>query len=149
MRRRNIVLSALAASALTLGAVAAPAFAEEEAAMSETESEILHSGVWTKKSYKSAGDWSIFQDGDKTYVKLSRDFKTRSAPDLKIFLSPLEARRTSGRNATDGSVLVAPLSSNEGEQIYEIPEGVDLTQFKSILIHCQQFSKLWSAADLV
>ncbi len=147
MKNRPVFLSALAAAALTISAVAAPSFAE----MTETaaaQSEVLHSGVWTKKSFRSAGGWSIVREGDKTFIKLDEDFRTRGAPDLKIFLSPLAASETNGRNATDGSVLVAPLSSNKGAQVYEIPEDVDLADFASVLIHCQEFSKLWSAADL-
>ena len=106
--------------------------------------DVFHS----KKTFKVSGTWTIYQDGGSTYVKLSSDFRTRNAPDLKIFLSPLAAADTNGGNATDGSVLVAPLTSNAGEQVYEISAGVDLAAFQSILIHCEQYSKLWSAADL-
>jgi electron transfer DM13 len=147
MRKRTIILSGITAVALTFGAVSAPAFAAEPA-VSTKASSVLFSGAWTKKSFKSSGTWEIFSEGDKTFVKLSADFKTRKAPDLKLFLSPLAAKDTNGRNATDGSVLVAPLTSNSGEQIYLIPDSVDFTQFKSILIHCEAYSKLWSAANI-
>ncbi|NOX83283.1 MAG: DM13 domain-containing protein [Alphaproteobacteria bacterium] len=147
MRKRFIILSGIAAIALTLGAVSAPAFAADTAVATKA-SELLFSGVWTKKSFKSSGTWEIFSEGDKTFVKLSADFKTRKAPDLKIFLSPLAAKDTNGRNAANGSVLIAPLTSRSGEQIYEIPEGIDFADFKSILIHCEAYAKLWSAADL-
>lgn len=148
MRSKHILFSALAAMTLSVGAVASPALADMHSAMNEASEQTLFSGSWTKKSFKSAGDWSIVKEHGKTYVKLSDDFRTRNAPDLKIFLSPLAASDTTGKNATQGSVLVAPLTSNSGAQAYEIPEGVDLAQFKSVLIHCEQYSKLWSAADL-
>ncbi|MEO1135454.1 MAG: DM13 domain-containing protein [Pseudomonadota bacterium] len=148
MNRRNVILSAVAASLLSAGAIASPAFADYHAAMSEAAGQTLYSGQWTKKSFKVSGDWSIIEKDGKTYIKLSSDFRTRNAPDLKIFLSPLAASETNGSNATQGSVLVAPLTSNSGAQTYEIPEGVDLSSFQSVLIHCEQFSKLWSAADL-
>ena len=138
------ILAAFAALFLTGFGLSAPA----AAAAAASEHEILHEGSWTKKSFRSAGTWTIYQEGDRTFVKLSADFRTRNAPDLKIFLSPTEAKKANGRNATNGSVLIAPLTSNAGEQVYEIPQSVDLASFKSILIHCQQFSKLWSAADL-
>ncbi len=147
MSKRNPTLSALAAIGLcftTAGAVSlTPAVA------AETVETVLHKGVWTKKSFKSSGDWSIVQTADGAiYVKLSDDFKTRRAPDLKIFLSPHAADDATGGNATDGALLVAELSSNRGGQAYEIPAGADLARFQSILIHCEAFSKLWSAADL-
>ena len=152
MRKKNIIMSAVAASFLTVGAFVAPALADEmkeAAADSMSETGILYAGQWTKKSFKVSGDWSIVRKGDKTYVELSEDFKTRRAPDLKIFLSPLAAAATNGSNATNGSVLIAPLSSNKGAQMYEISASVDIASFKSILIHCEAYSKLWSAADLI
>jgi len=147
MKFKFAIIGALAA----LGFAAMPAHAGQDmhVAMADSASaETQFSGSWKKKSFKSSGTWEIYADGDKTYVKLSADFRTRNAPDLKIFLSPLAAKETNGRNATTGSVLIAPLTSNAGEQVYEIPAGVNLADFKSILIHCEQYSKLWSAADL-
>jgi len=147
MRQRIVILSGIAALAISFGVIAAPAFAVETSVSAEA-GDLLYSGVWTKKSFKSSGAWEIFAEDGKTFVKLSDDFATRKAPDLKLFLSPLAAKDTSGKNATKGSVLIAPLTSNKGGQVYEIPEGVDLDDFKSILIHCEEYAKLWSAADL-
>lgn len=150
MNTANPIFIALASIGLAFAATA-PATADDETKtmMSDTGAhDTTYSGAWTKKSFKSSGTWEIYSDGDKSYVKLSADFRTRNAPDLKIFLSPLAANEATGKNATDGAVLVSPLSSNAGEQVYEIPADVDLADFKSILIHCEQYSKLWSAADL-
>ncbi|MEM8985261.1 MAG: DM13 domain-containing protein [Pseudomonadota bacterium] len=168
MTKRTIILSAIAASLLSAGAIAAPAFAADKDTMSDSSkmdkmsdgadmhkmtdtaaNETLYKGAWTKKSFKVAGDWSIVRENGKTYIDLSADFKTRNAPDLKVFLSPQEAKSTTGKNATDGALLVAPLSSNKGAQRFELPEGVDLASYKSVLIHCHAYSKLWSAADLI
>ncbi|MEL7486171.1 MAG: DM13 domain-containing protein [Pseudomonadota bacterium] len=142
------VLSAVAAATLSVSAFSAATIAQAvttEAAAAET---VVAQGSWTKKSFKSAGTWSIVEKDGAMYVELSDDFKTRNAPDLKIFLSPTAASAANGKNATDGSVLIAPLSSNKGGQSYPIPAGVDLASYSSILIHCEAYSKLWSASDL-
>lgn len=148
MRPLNMFLSAFAAVALTAAAFTAPAFTQFGAAAAEEGMQAIDRGSWTKKSFKVSGEWTIYSENGTTYVKLSSDFRTRNAPDLKIFLSPLSASEANGKNATDGSVLIAPLTSNRGEQIYEIPASVDVSDYQSILIHCEQYSKLWSAADL-
>ncbi|MHA7870836.1 MAG: DM13 domain-containing protein [Hyphococcus sp.] len=150
MTRRALFLSAIAATALSLTAGAGVAQAEpQEGASAAAEAAThLYSGAWTKKSFKSSGTWTIYQEDGRTFVKLSSDFRTRSAPDLKIFLSPLAASETTGKNATEGAFRVAELTSNAGEQIYEIPASVNLNDYQSILIHCEQYSKLWSASDL-
>ncbi len=149
MNTASPILVALASVGFAVAATAPAAAGQDlHVAMAEATAETLFTGDWTKKSFKSSGVWEIYSEAGKTYVKLSADFRTRNAPDLKIFLSPLAASETNGRNATTGSVLIAPLTSNAGEQVYEIPASVDLADFKSILIHCEQYSKLWSAADL-
>ena len=145
---KNVILSALAATVLTAAAAAAPALAAQSSDAAQDASETLHTGVWKKKTSKSSGEWSIVKEHGRTFVKLSDDFKTRKAPDLKIFLSPLSAAAANGKNATEGAVLISALSSHKGAQIYEIPAGVDLAAYKSILIHCEAYAKLWSAADL-
>lgn len=143
----KIVIAAIAAVSGALF-VAAPTATSFAALQESPGANVLHSGEWERKTQRSAGTWKIYEEGGKTYVSLSEEFRTRNAPDLKIFLSPLAAGETNGRNATDGSLLVAPLKSNRGAQTYELPDSVDLAAYKSILIHCEEFSKLWSAADL-
>ncbi len=109
---------------------------------------VKNKGTWTKKAYSVSGGWSIVEDGGKHYVKMDGSFKTKRGPDLKIFLSPTDAKSVKGSNATKGSIRVAVLKSNKGAQKYEIPSGTDLSNFNSIVIHCEKFSKLWSAAAL-
>ena len=129
-------ITALAfAALLTLGAVA-------------SADEMAPKGSWTKKNYSVSGEWSIVTKGDGTYVMLDENFKTRSAPDLKIFLSKKAAGDLTNRNATDGATRVVKLDSAKGAQAYKLPAGLDLSEFQSILIHCERFSKLWAVSPL-
>ena len=57
------------------------------------------SGSWTKKSFSVSGTWSIVEEGGKHFVVLSDDFKTKKAPDLKIFLSNHTVDSANGKNA--------------------------------------------------
>ena len=101
------------------------------------------SGTWTKKSFAIKGSWKI----ENQEISLS-NFSTKAAPDLKVFLSPLSASDLNNKNATTGAILVSKLQSVKGNQRYALPEGTDLSKYKSILIHCQKYSKLWGAASL-
>lgn len=139
--------SSFAISAMFLGTSALPVFPAASAAAQESET-VLHSGEWSKVSFKASGTWRIVQKDAKRFIELSSDFKTRNAPDLKIFLSSAPADTLTGRNATDSSVLVSELNSNRGAQRYELPEDLDLADFSSIMIHCERYTKLWSVSDL-
>lgn len=128
----------------TVQAVSPPTIEAPAAQMDKT----VASGVWTKKKFKSRGTWTVETKGGVTTVSLDEDFKTKNAPDLKILLSPLTVEEINSKNAINDSVLVSLLDSNKGAQSYVIPEGVDLSQYKSIVIHCELYTKLWSAAAL-
>lgn len=113
-----------------------------------TGQELNLSGKWTKKSYSISGSWKIFKSGDHYKLLLDDDFKTKSAPDLKIFLSKNDTNELSSENATNGAILVSKLSKASGKQEYIIKESIDILQYKSILLHCEEYSVLWGAADL-
>ena len=130
---------------ITLATVAVAAFFLF--ASSALAGDVVASGEWTKKSFNATGTWTVEQDGNDLVITLSEGFRTRNAPDLKLFFSPLAVAELNGQNATAGSVLIDELQSNRGGQTYRI-SGVDLADFQTIIIHCEQYSKLWSAAAL-
>jgi len=106
------------------------------------------SGSWVNKDYKVHGEWSIEQRGDQRVIKFNDKFKTKKGPDLKVFLSPQTIDDVTGATATDGALLVSALTNNKGEQEYVLPEGVEITDYKSLLIHCEAFSVLWGGGEL-
>lgn len=101
-----------------------------------------------KKKYKIKGDWSIVQEGGKTLIRFSDDFKTKSGPDLKVFLSPQTLDGVTGDTALEGAVTLGVLKSNKGTQDYVLPKGVSLANFNSVLIHCEAYSVLWGGGRL-
>ncbi len=100
------------------------------------------------KEYTVKGNWSIQKEGDKTYVKLHSNFKTKNGPDLKVFLHNSTIQTVSSKNALKGSVLLGALKSNKGEQKYLVPNNIDITNYKSVLIHCEKYTVLWGGGKL-
>ena len=123
---------------LGLAAIAAPSASAED----------LHRGTWTEKSFAIAGSWSIEKNADGHVLILDEAFKTKKAPDLKLFLSKQPLADTDGKNATRDAVLIAPLKSHKGGQRFSIPAGVDLSDYRTLLLHCEKYSKLWGGAPL-
>ena len=103
-------------------------------------------GTFTKKYQKITGEWKIIKDADGAKLVLSEDFKTRNAPDLKFILTNADVASMTGKNAMDGAVVISPLKSNKGEQVYALP--ANFKDFKTLALHCEQFSKLWGATDI-
>ena len=94
--------------------------------------------------HKGKGNVTVY----KETVFLEPDFKVGPGPDFHVYLVP----KAEVRNASDvdGTMFVdlGKLRSFEGSQKYEIPAGVDLEKYPSVVIWCQQFGVLISPADL-
>ena len=142
--KHSTPLTALVLPLLLLGLLLMPA---TNAAAAEGDSTV-YSGSWAKKSHSTSGTWKIVKNGDDHFVALDSRFKTRSAPDLKLFLSKRSANKLTGSNATDDAVRIAKLSSNSGAQRYKLPAGTVPNDYKTLIIHCERYSKLWSAGTL-
>ncbi|MEO0444611.1 MAG: DM13 domain-containing protein [Verrucomicrobiota bacterium] len=124
---RNLIVTSVASLAL----FAPLAFAQDS------------SGSWSKAQVATSGSWSIAGNT----LTLS-DLSTRTAPDLKIILSPHSVGDLRSSNAMSGAVVISPLQSNKGSQTYVIPNHVDLSNFQSIGIHCERFTKLFAKSAL-
>jgi len=109
----------------------------------------LHQNEWSGKKYDIQGSYYIekLNNGERHLV-LSENFKTKSGPDLKIFLSPLSLAEVNGNNAVEGSYQLTELESTKPGQRFEIPDEVDLSKYKTVLIHCEEYSVLWGGAEL-
>ena len=108
----------------------------------------LPSGHFVKKKKSIKGNWAVVQENGQTLIRFSNDFKTKNGPDLKIFLSPQSIQAVNGKSATAGSVNLGVLKSTKGTQDYLVPAGVNLSNFKSVLVHCEAYSILWGGGAL-
>ncbi len=112
----------------------------------------LYGGEWESDNFfiSFEGSWSIEKIDGKTYVVMGDDFKTKKAPDLKIYLSTLNFKDVDADNANDSntSVFVAQLDSYKGAKKYMIPSNINISNYKTILVHCVQYTKYWGGAPL-
>lgn len=106
------------------------------------------SGGWQNQEFKVNGSWSIEERADGNYLVVSDDFKTKSAPDLKFFFSKAQYGDLNGKNATDNAVFVAKLDGTKGGAAYKIPSNINVSDYNSLVLHCEQFSKLWASTPL-
>jgi len=71
------------------------------------------------------------------------DLIVTNGPDLYVYLST----DSTDKSASD-FVNLGRLKANIGNQNYEIPEGIDITKYDTVLIWCRAFSVLFGSADL-
>ena len=89
--------------------------------------------------HKTKGIVKIVEKENQRYLVLE-DFETTNGPDLKVYLSTDE-------DASEYTSL-GELKGNIGNQQYELPSEVDLSNYEYALIWCEQFSVLFGSASL-
>jgi len=101
---------------------------------------------WGKASVQ--GDWKIIKADGKHYIELADNFKAKSGPDVKLFLSPTKASSVTGNNATKGSIFIKLINDFDGKARIELPANIDISQYQSLVFHCEEYSKLWGVSAL-
>ncbi|PKP79779.1 MAG: hypothetical protein CVT79_18235 [Alphaproteobacteria bacterium HGW-Alphaproteobacteria-18] len=135
----------LIALALVIATAAPVIFLTSPAAYAQAASP---EGTFTKVSKALSGGWSVVKRDGKSFIVFDDTFRAANGPDLKVFLSPQSMSQVTGKTAATGAVNVGVLKKTKGTQEYEIPVGTDLSKFKSVLVHCEEFAVLWGGSDL-
>ncbi|MBI4895215.1 MAG: DM13 domain-containing protein [Candidatus Aenigmarchaeota archaeon] len=107
---------------------------------------VLKKGMFENLNYMTSGSVYIEEKAGKKYVVLQDDFSTPDGPDLVLYLTKNSDKTT--RDDVKAGIELQKLKSTKGMQIYEIPVGIDLSQYNSVTIHCKAFNVPWSYAPL-
>jgi len=83
------------------------------------------------------GQAKIYLDNNQYKLEL-QNFSISNGPDLKVYLSK--------SNTPTEFVNLGNLTSST---VYLIPQSVVLSEYKYVLIHCQQYNHLFAVAELV
>lgn len=112
--------------------------------------ETLASGAFrdADAAHRGSGNAAILRNGAGETVLRLTEFEVTNGPDLEVWLSSV-ADPQSSRDVSNGEwVSLGQLKGNIGDQTYTIPADVDLSQYQSVVIWCEQFSVLFSPATL-
>ncbi|MBP9728325.1 MAG: DM13 domain-containing protein [Candidatus Moranbacteria bacterium] len=90
-------------------------------------------------SHPATGTVRMVKSGGQTIIRYE-DYKTINGPDLRVYLSTdLEATKYVDLGAIKGT---------EGNINYEVPVGIDVSQYRYVLTWCEDFAVLFNSADL-
>jgi hypothetical protein len=133
-------------------AAMATAMAEPDTMMEEPmpsmEMSVLLQGSFYDIIHVGGGQALVYQLADGSRVLRLQDFEVDNGPDLHVYLVPINPVPGSVGTEIPGSVDLGALKGNIGDQNYEIPADLDLSQFQSVVIWCQPFRVPFIAAAL-
>lgn len=88
------------------------------------------------------GQALLIETAPDAYTLRFENFSVRNGPDLFVYLSPSED------GFAEGAINLGALKATDGAFNYEVPAGTDVSQFKSAIVWCKQFSVLFAVASL-
>ena len=106
----------------------------------------LASGEFVDRSHPTEGTALIISDGASTFLRLE-GFRTDNGPDLHVYLSTAGATDPA-TDFDEDFVDLGTLKGNVGDQNYEVPPGVDVGRYDSVVIWCVRFTVAFGAAGL-
>ncbi|MEJ1161381.1 DM13 domain-containing protein [Prosthecomicrobium sp. N25] len=83
-----------------------------------------------------------------TQVLRFEGFAVTNGPDLKVWLVDAPAIRAGGDVKAAAALSLGPLKGNIGNQTYILPAGIDTRRYGGVVVWCEAFGVLFSAADL-
>ncbi|MEP7164391.1 MAG: DM13 domain-containing protein [Ferruginibacter sp.] len=72
------------------------------------------------------------------YVVGLENFSSSNGPDLKVYISK--------EQVPVNFIKLSDLSSTNGDQLYDVTGSPDFSEYKYVLIHCEQFNHLFGSA---
>lgn len=94
--------------------------------------------------HKGSGDATIYRLANGSHVLRLENLDVTNGPDLHVLL----LKDLQGRDKSQGYLDLGGLKGNRGNQNYGIPDGEDVTEYRSAMIYCQPFHVIFSIAIL-
>jgi hypothetical protein len=112
---------------------------------------LLREGEFVTQEHETSGTARIVRVADGSHRLELVGLETSNGPDLRVWLTdqPVRAGSAGWRVFDDGTwVELGRLKGNRGDQAYDIPNTIDLSQFSSVSIWCKRFAVSFGAAYL-
>jgi hypothetical protein len=125
--------------------VAAPQESSSGAEPAEPMNVLLRSGRLDPVRHAARGDAKAIRLAQGGRVLTLTEFEVDNGPDLRLYLV---AGPATTEGEVDDFVDLGGLKGNKGNQQYELPGGLDLERYSTVVVWCRAFSVLFARAPL-
>lgn len=153
---QTLLLDREVADELPVGAASPPAPDREGAADVGTTEEAAGTpqqvverarGSFSPLSHPGEGEALLLELADGSFLVRFEGLVTDNGPDLRVYLSAAPADADPILHE-DEFVDLGPLKGNRGDQNYDVPADVDVTDYQSVVVWCRRFSVGFAVAPL-
>jgi hypothetical protein len=113
-----------------------------------TTAPLMTSSPFITRAHTTTGTAELYDLGNGKHAIRLSNFSTSNGPDVRIYL----VKGSDGSNAsaiTSGDYVdLGSLKASQGNQNYEIPANVDISQYKGVTVWCRRFGVIFGYANL-
>jgi Electron transfer DM13 len=133
--------------AIPVAAAPPPQGASSPTTPAAAEPKVLSTSPFRSLGHATSGRAVALELADgRRFLRLD-DLRTSNGPDLFVYLSTVAADGPRDR-FDDDFVSLGRLRGNQGSQNYQLPDGVALDRYRSVVIWCRRFTYAFGAAPL-
>ncbi|MGH2451522.1 MAG: DM13 domain-containing protein [Candidatus Limnocylindria bacterium] len=93
--------------------------------------------------HQGRGPVLLLEVGGTRYLRFE-DVAIQNGPDLHVYL----ARGSGGAYDGERDLYLGALKATNGSFNYEVPTGIELSEYRSVVVWCRAFAVLFTWADL-
>lgn len=110
---------------------------------------IVATGTFHGAAHQTSGRATVYHTSTGDVLRITH-FKTSNGPNVHVLLVAASDAKDDENFLTEklDRVDLGPLKGNEGDQNYRIPDGTDLSRYKTVSIFCERFNANFGAAPL-
>lgn len=101
---------------------------------------ILASGIFQSNVHTTSGEAKVYQDSSRNRLLLLKNFRTDSGPDLHIYMAE--------DLALTNFIEVTDMVNINGTYSVALPDEINLSKHKYVIIWCKRFAVLFGNAEL-
>ncbi|BCW07076.1 hypothetical protein NtRootA1_32140 [Arthrobacter sp. NtRootA1] len=114
----------------------------------KTDPVVLGFGNFQSQEHQTSGTAQLLKLPDGSRVLRLENLASSDGPDVKVWLSSLEAGGDWYKYRSGRYVDLGPIKATHGNQNYVIPSGVDLSGLSTVVLWCDRFSVAFGSAQL-
>jgi hypothetical protein len=108
----------------------------------------LAKGAFHAAAHETKGTATIFELADGKRVLRLAGFETSNGPDVHVLLGKAADATDNDTVKNAGYVDLGSLKGNIGDQNYDVPADVNLSEYNSVTIWCNRFNVNFGTAPL-
>jgi hypothetical protein len=121
---------------------------EQVASVGASVMRALAAGRFHSVAHETHGTATIQDVGGGRRVLRLTDFTTSNGPDVRVYLVAASDASDNETVTKAGFVELGKLKGNEGDQNYDVPDDLDLSQYRAVTIWCRRFAVNFATAPL-